>query len=561
MARKKIIKADDPGVEFRYASWLKMLIDLIQPKSMFTPLGRGSAKTTDILAERSMDIIYDMPGAPFALVGDTYANLQKNVVKALFEGWQRKGWVEGVHYVVDKPPPSHFEQSHANILSYKHIITIFNGCTFTLVSMDRPSSAAGNSYMHIFGDEAKYLKKEKIFKLFPAIRGDYRNSPFYRGMTFTSDMPNPWLNEDTWMLDMEKEMDKKQIKQILDTAFILNDIKKEIYFAKQSKNEKAVLLAEKNYDRWDKRWRKVRKNSIFFYIASSYINADILSAEYFVDALISLGIEEYKVAILSMKAEMEKGAMFYGGLRDKHHFYYDGTNYKRTDQLGLLDNFTPTSADLNYIQHNRALDCGVDFGNMNSMIIGQRQGNTERALKFLYTLTPEWLDELAEQFLDFFAGHKSKVLHMYYDRAGNNYNKAGQDLASELKNAIERRDGKPTKWTVILKSKNQRNITQVEEFNLVTHMLAETNPKLPHLQIDAYNCEPIKASLSMAPLTKDSRGRLKKDKKSEKLPLKRLPLESTNPSDAFKYWICKREYLRVVKGQGSGLTATAGVEG
>lgn len=557
-----LIKPTDTDIELRYASWLKMMIDLIQPKNLFSVIGRGGAKTTDIMAERSMDVIYDLPGAPFALVGDTYMNLHKNVVKSLIEGWQRKGWTEGVHYVIGEEPPIHFAQSFNRIVTYKNTISVFNGCNFTLVSMDRPSSGAGSSYVHIFGDEAKYLKKDKVNKLMPAIRGDYvrfGHSPFYRGMTFTSDMPNPILGEDPWMLDMETLMDKKQIQMILDASFILNDVKKEYFVATRNKDADEVRKREKNLRKWEERLSKIRKNSTLFYIASSFVNSDMLTEEFFSDALGSLGLHEYTISVLSMKAGLERGALFYGNLSAKH-FYLDGTDYTAYDTFGLKDNIIESSKGLKYIQHDRLLEAGVDFGNMMSMVIGQRQGNTERALKFIYTLTPEWIDDLAKKFVEYFKPHKSKVLHMRYDRAGNNYRDAKKDLASELKRAIEYQDDKPTGWTVILKSIGQRNVTHLEEFTLVSQILNETNKSLPLLRIDTFNCKELKSSMHMAPLMKSSKGEIKKQKTSEKLPLKRLPLESTNPSDAFKYWICKPEYLLALKGT-STRSQAAGIRG
>jgi hypothetical protein len=48
-------------------------------------------------------------------------------------------------------------------------------------------------------------------------------------------------------------------------------------------------------------------------------------------------------------------------------------------------------------------------------------------------------------------------------------------------------------------------------------------------------------------MEKDSKGAIKKIKKREKLPLPRLPMESTNMSDAFKYLICRKKYLNLVK--------------
>ncbi len=41
-------------------------------------------------------------------------------------------------------------------------------------------------------------------------------------------MPDPTVGESDWMLRMEKKMDKEQIKMILQTAIVLNEINIEI---------------------------------------------------------------------------------------------------------------------------------------------------------------------------------------------------------------------------------------------------------------------------------------------------------------------------------------------
>lgn len=517
------------------------------------------------MAERSQDIIFDMPRAPFAFVGDTYMNLQTNVVKSFLEGWQRKKWIEDIHYVVDKAPPNHFKKPYNRLLSYKHTISVFNGCTFNLVSMDRPSSGAGNSYVHLFGDESKYLKKEKLNKLTPAIRGDYirfGHSPYYRGQTFTSDSANPTQREDDWMYEMEKAMDKKQILQILDCAFILNDIRKEYYIAFNQKDSSELEKINKKIERWEERFRKIRKNSTFFHVSSSYVNADILTEEFFADLYKDLELDEYKISVLSIRATLSPGAMFYGNLNEKH-FFDDGYNYDYYDKYSLNDNIVETSAGLRYLQHDQPLEAGVDFGNMMSMYIGQEQGHVDRGLKFLYTLTPEWIRHLADKFTTFFEPHQHKILKIRYDRSGNNYNEANEDLASKLKNAIQvTEDGKPTGWIVILESRNQRNVTHQEEYDLCNDMMGETNRNLPKLLIDKYNCREIKGSLESAPLKRNSKGKIEKDKSSEKtLPLNQLPMKSTNPSDAFKYYICKPKYLAIVKNKNAPHSYTAKIRG
>ncbi len=184
------VSPNDPLVEPRFASWFKMIMDWVAPKNYYGISGRATAKSSDILAERSIAIAENMPGAYFAWVADTYENAIGNVRDALIEGWNRKGWEEGIHYVLDERPPKHFGKPYKSPKSFKHTMSIYNGSFFKIVSLAQPSSAAGNSYQHLFGDEAKYFNEEKLKKLTPAIRGEYTKfseSIYYRGRTNTTD--------------------------------------------------------------------------------------------------------------------------------------------------------------------------------------------------------------------------------------------------------------------------------------------------------------------------------------------------------------------------------------
>lgn len=546
--------------ELRHTNWLKMVIDMIGPKNLYLIAGRGMGKTSDVLAERAIDVVYDMSGAPMAIVGDTYINLQKNVVKTFLDGWERLGWIEARdgrkgHFVVDSKPPSYFQEPYSRLDSFKHTISTFNGANFTLVSMDRPSTGAGNNYVHLFGDEVKYLKEAKLKKLTPAIRGNYLSfghSPYFRGRTFTTDYPDQnSVYEDDWILRMVKNMDKKQILLILDCAFVLNDIRIEYARAEQNQEKEAMKNVAKKLERWEARCYKVRKNSTLFYIASSFVNLDILTEGYFFEQYQDLEFEDYKTTILSMKPSLSPGARFYGNLNEKH-FYLDGYNYEYYDQFGLKANITEMSRGLRYIHSNEKLEAGVDFGNMNGMVIGQEQWPNYRCLKNMHILSPQWLDDLALKFIEFFVDHTHKELDMYYDRAANSYSKQKQDFATKLKNSIERITDssgkrKTTGWKVNLMSVAQRNISHGEEFDLMNDLMKGNAPGLPKLLIDMFECKELKSSLELAPIEKDSKGNIKKIKKSEKFPIKRLPMESTNYSDAFKYLMCRKKYLDVAK--------------
>jgi len=170
MSRRTHVSLKDTDVAGRYANWVDTTIFLISPKNLRLIAGRAMAKTSSIIAKRSQNIIHDMPKSYQVIVSDTYINCLKNIVPTLLEGWNRNGWREGIHYVTDKRPPTHFKLPYKPVETYKHTISVFNGCFFNLGSLDQPGGLAGGSYQHMYGDEARLLKFEKLKKLTPAIR-------------------------------------------------------------------------------------------------------------------------------------------------------------------------------------------------------------------------------------------------------------------------------------------------------------------------------------------------------------------------------------------------------
>lgn len=545
-------KITSEQADIRYSNWISTLVDLIKPANLYFFGGRGTAKSTEILAKRSIDVIYDMPRASFAFVSDTYVNLMTNIIPAILVGWEgRMKFLENYHFVVDQPPPSHWKRPLIKTFSYKHTISTFNGCKFFLTSLDRPSANAGISVVHHFGDEAKYLQWDKLNKLFPTLRGDhnlYGHSHYFMGQTFCSDMADPTVGESDWMLRMEEKMDKPRIQLIIQTALILNEINLELYQAQLDHvDDRTLENIRRKKVRWEERIRKIRQDSTFFYIVSSFANADILTLKYFENLLSTLTFEEFKTAVLSIRKSLEKGARFYGALCDKH-FYLDGYDYEYYDKFGIRDNITQTSQGLRHILHDRPLEGGFDAGNMMSLVIGQENGNTFRVLKGLYTITPEWIRELGDKFITFFGPHKRKVLHLYHDRSTNAYRKSGRDFATQLKHDIEfDRNGNRTGWMVQLMSVGQGNITHADEFNLMNIMMGEKDKRLPRLLIDQFECKELKSQLEVTPVTKSTKGEIQKVKAGDKLIASRLAMESTNFTDAFKYLLCRPKWLAIAR--------------
>ena len=114
------------------------------------------------------------------------------------------------------------------------------------------------------------------------------------------------VGEYDWILKQAKRMDPRQIMMILRVAFIMNEVTEELIVAKESGNAKEIRNKQRLYDRWKERYDAIRQKSVFFYIASSYINADILRPEYFEDEFAG-DLEDVLTAILSTKPRLSAG--------------------------------------------------------------------------------------------------------------------------------------------------------------------------------------------------------------------------------------------------------------
>lgn len=537
-------------VEYRYTNWLSLLIDMMKPTNLYVYGGRGLSKSTEILAKRSVDVIEDMPLAPFAFVADTYVNLMTNILPHIFIGWDRLKFYENYHYVIESRPPDNWPKPIVKTLDFKHTLTTYKGSKFFLKSLDRPSINAGISVVHQFGDEGKYLQEEKLIKFFPTLRGDlikFGKSHYYLGQTFVSDMPDPNAGESDWMSKMAAKMDKKQVMTILQAARVVNEIYKELYEAQEEGDTSKVVLLEKQLDRWSERLRKIRTNSTLFFVASSFVNADVLTLQYF-ENLLSGDFDDFKLHVLSMKRSLDAGSRFYAALSEKH-FYPDGYDYDYYDASGLKSNITQSSKGLKYVEHDQLLEAGFDGGNMMSLVIGQEQGKLYRVLKNMYTLAPESIRELANQFIQFFEPHKKKYLLLYHDRATSQYERIGRDMANQLKHDIEYLpNGSRTGWVVELMSRKQGNILHPEKYHFFNVMMAERVKELPRLAIDQWECRELKVQLQAIPTKMGKNKEILKDKRTDHLKdINRLPLESTNLTDAFDYLLCRKKWMAMTK--------------
>ena len=546
---------ESPDVRHHYINQYAMLAALTMPQNFIGVLGRASAKTTQFQAMRIQQAVQECPGAPFVWVTDTYSNLHKNVIPSVLEGLRFLGWELDREFIIDRQPPIEWQRRMYNVIDkYKQVMTFWNGFTFTFVSLDRPSIGAGRSYVGLFGDEVKYWPEEKFTNIRKAVRGyraRYGDSPWYRSLSLTTDMPNPnHIGEYTWVMKLAKLMDKKKIKTLLQTGRVLNEARRRYADVLPAGDDHAIELARRNMQRWQERWNELRKGSTLFMVASTLINADVLGEEFFQEEL-KAGLEGIDTNLLSIPVKLEAGQRFYTTLT-AHDFYTDGSDNSVIDQHDY--GWEEDCSVLRYLDPLKPLEGGMDDGNMKSMVLGQHRGREYRLLKELYTLPPENERQLADKFLQYFAPHKTKILRLYFDRAMNNYQRQGNDMARRIKQAIEvDADGQRTGWRVQLMSRGQGDIYSHTEYNFFSALFSgQLSRRLFRLRIDAHNCQNLKMEMENTPtmVAEDKRtGRkdIRKQKKGDKLPLHRLPQESTNLTDAMKYLIMRPDWVNVWK--------------
>lgn len=575
---------ENEAVSRRYINHYAMVAALCMPQNFIGVLGRASAKTTQFQAMRIQQAVQECPGAPFVWVTDTYSNLHKNVIPSVLEGLRFLGWEQDREFVIDRLPPIEWQRRMYNVIDkYKQVMTFWNGFTFTFVSLDRPSIGAGRSYVGLFGDEVKYWPEEKFTNIRKAVRGyraRYGDSPWYRSLSLTSDMPNPnHTGEYTWVMKLAKLMDKEKVKLLLQTGQVVNEARRRYAECLSRKEEgrgnkydypaagspgssgedgnhtssllpltSSLKNAERNLQRWEQRWLELRRGTTLFMVASTLINADVLGEEFFREEL-EAGLEGIDTNLLSIPQKLTADQLFYCTLTARD-FFHDGIRNDILEQHPY--GWEQDASVLRYLDPERPIDGGMDDGNMKSLVIGQQQGREYRVLKELFTLPPDNERQLADRFLDYFRPHRHKLLRLYYDRAMNNYRRTGNSAMQRIKQAIETRaDGTRTGWRVQMMSLGQGDIYGDTEYRFFSALFArQLTRQLFTLTIDAQNCPNLKAEMESAPVRvvedkRTGRKQLRKDKRGERLPAHRLPQESTNLTDALKYLVMRREWLNI----------------
>jgi len=197
-------------VELNYSDPQIEVLETTADRVLFLS-GVGGGKTR-VLGVIAFDLAINNPEINGLIAANTYKQLSGATLNGVFTLWQETfGLKEGLDYVVDIQPPSHFKRIGPDKVAYKGTISFANGALIYTASLENYQALDGFEFGWACLDETKDTKEEAVKKvIIQRLRqkGLYINplngviskteKPNYKGYNplfiFTSPAKTEWLS-------------------------------------------------------------------------------------------------------------------------------------------------------------------------------------------------------------------------------------------------------------------------------------------------------------------------------------------------------------------------------
>lgn len=391
-------------------------------------VGRGGGKSDGILAPRIHDNVSQMPRSSGVALGTTYIQLLDRTLPAMFNGFNRLGYVRDRDYWVRRFP----DKNHGLKLPYncpltpEHSVFIKDKGQLTvmrLVSQDRPGTANGLSVDWIVGDEVKLLNKQKLDdEVRPINRGGierFGHASGHHGEWFTTDMPT--TADAKWIFDAEKEaekpLNKEAIRLILSVQLELYNEKEKLKTSPRNQARLARIFS------LESSLSQLRKGVTHYLEASAFVNVHVLGLAYYRDMQRNQAPLIFDSSILSKRRLGVKNG-FYPDLNPVHH-YYDAVDYGYVDSFDFGKRAFNDCRKDSDIDPDQPLTISGDYGgSFNCLWVGQRVSKFSprnmtgfdevRYLKEFHAPEPAKITHVVKQFTDYYRYfYKKEVVYVY----------------------------------------------------------------------------------------------------------------------------------------------------
>lgn len=448
--------------------------------------GRGVSKTfTNGLKQANKLAL--MPRSVGLFTSPTYTMIYTKTLIPMKAAWeQHMGYLEGVHYVVGKVPPKHFERPWHRPHRYENVITFWNGRTIVFGSFDRAALISGGSYDDADSDEAYLIDKNDYDNyVIPTLRGthpSFKDVEIHLQQSFTSSMP--FKNQGDYLLDFRQKA-------------LTNP--KMYHFIGWEPNAKVQM-------------------------GSTWMNVKVLGRKAIEQMLAEM--DPYSAMVMIHNQQVSNfGNTFYPVLGPKH-FYTPLANDKVIAlPLNKLDFKRDASYDEGRDDYNPDLPIHIshDWGAFNCITIDQEYPREIRFINAMHVHHPKTIDDLADEFAEYYRMHKTKLVYQWGDKSGNN--KQANAKLTYFEQFAERLRDKG--WRVIRKKTG--DVDHMARHRFITKLHSEDDTRLPRIRHNTTNCKDLKIALEAAGMKDDQ-----KDKSSERNTAVRQE-HATHYTDAYDY--------------------------
>lgn len=401
-----------------YLNQAQQFIHTINPNSLTVIAGRRFGKSYGINAPRTLQRVQKMPRSTGFFYAETFKQALSRTLPTTLAALNAIGYIEDKHYFVGRRAPKfmNFELPYIAPKDWSHVVHFYNGSIIHILSQDVKFSANSLTTDWGFIDEARGIKKEKLFEeVVPTLSGTpgkFEGCHLKKGYDVVSDMP--FSKDGSWILDQQKKMDVDLFEGIKGLIAEINRLKKaagsrpSIYYQKEISSNTRLL-------------NELRGHLHMYVEYDTLENLEVVRPEYIAQQKRELAPITFQISIMNKKrTKNEQG--FYPNLNPDIHYYnsYDN-NY--------IDNLRTTRGtyDLKKISQKDCLHDGdidseqplyiaFDYNaNINWVVTGQPIGEEMRTLSSFYTKHSRKLRALLEEWATYYKLHLTRDVIVYYD--------------------------------------------------------------------------------------------------------------------------------------------------
>lgn len=529
------------------------------PKSQVDIWGRGTGKSF-IVGWEMNKINRLMPRSITSITGQTYSQLLTRTLPSTFKlleqlGYKKYDSATGGHYVIGQRPPKHFLSPYEPVLKYDNFISFSNGAGYLLLSQERHGSSRGPNVDREIVDEALTINKERYDQeTSPTNRGNEDHfgktskNPIreHHGFRYVSSMP--YLPEQKWLLSFADYYEEEANIQIFDIWNRIVNLQLEIISACKQDDKKMFT------EIWNEIIRLKEKivpftsqNGILFTLANAFDNLQNLGLSYIIREYDKQPLFTFMIEILNWM--IDKVEHCYYPIENSRHVYYDAENDN------FIRNFAKnTGYDFEKLEKQdsrfdldcdpkTALEIAPDWGSKIALFTVGQERNFNFVTKIVepvdcvinefYSKPDEtsgvMIDDLVDQFCDYYSEHIRKEIMYYRDRYGDKRHPNVKQSKPYNEQAIERfqKHG----WVVHEKVHRGMEPPQHDKYLLWANILKGQNPVYPKVIFNGKKCKFTLISMNNTKVI-ESKGKFEKNKASERASSKTLPEEATHFGDA-----------------------------